>query len=134
MENDEKRKKVVDELDRRKKIIENYLDSVDDSSKDSDPYGYVIHKTWYQLIDAALNFVKDIFFEHNECDYSTYESYRESIDEYCEKSPSLILMTYRIVNGNFCYVIIYIGKVINDINNNYYPNGYSEIFNELEDW
>lgn len=61
MENDEKRKKVIDELERRKKIVEDYFDSVDDSSKDSDPYG-------------------------------------------------------------------------NDINNNYYPNGYSEIFNELEDW
>ncbi len=35
MENDEKRKKVIDELKRRKKIVENYLDSVDDSSKDS---------------------------------------------------------------------------------------------------
>lgn len=128
MENDEKRKKVIDELKRRKKIVENYLDSVDDSSKDSNPYGYVIHKTWYQLIDAALNFAKDIFFEHNECDYSTYESYRESIDEYCEKSPSLILMTYRIVNGNFCYIIIYIGTVIDDMNSNYYPTDPYEIF------
>lgn len=59
MENDEKRKKVIDELERRKKIVEDYLDSIDDSSKDSDPYGYVIHKTWYQLIDAALDFVRD---------------------------------------------------------------------------
>ena len=34
MENDEKRKKVIDELKRRKKIVEDYLDSIDDSSKD----------------------------------------------------------------------------------------------------
>lgn len=134
MENDEKRKKVIDELERRKKIVEDYLDSIDDSSKDSDPYGYVIHKTWYQFIDAALDFIRDNFFEHNECDYSTYESYRESIDECCEKSPLLILMTSRIVNGNFLYVIIYIGKVIEDINNNHYPKDYSEIFKELENW
>lgn len=133
MENDEKRKKVIDELERRKKIVEDYFDSVDDSSKDSDPYGYVIHKTWYQLIDAALNFAKDIFFEHNECDYSTDESYRESIDEYCEKSPSLILMTYRIVNGNFCYIIIYIGKVIDNINDNYYPKEYEVFIRFLDD-
>lgn len=84
MENDEKRKKVIDELERRKEIVEDYLDSIDDSSKDSDPYGYVIHKTRYQLIDAALDFVRDNFFEHNECDYSTYESYElDSEKEKC---------------------------------------------------
>lgn len=129
MENDEKRKKVIDELKRRKKIVESYLNSIDNSSKDFDPYGYAIHKVWYQLIDAALIFVRDNFFDYNECDYSNYESYHESIDECCEKSP---LLTYRIVNGNFCYVIIYIGKVIDDINSGNYPTDPYEIFGELE--
>ena len=128
MENDEKRKKVIDELERRKGIVESYLDSIDNSCKDFDPYRYAIHKVWYQLIDAALIFVRDNFFDYNECDYSNDESYRESIYECCEKSS---LLTYRIANSNFCYVTIYIGKVIDDINNNYYPANYSKIFKEI---
>lgn len=130
MENDKKKKKVIDELERRKKIVENYLDSVDSSSKDFDPYAYECHKTWYYLIDAALDFIRDNFTEYDECDYLTYESYLKSIDERCKKSP--FLTAYRIVNGGFNAMVSYIGIVIDDINDNHYPADYSEIFEEVE--
>lgn len=128
MENDEKRKKVIDELDRRKKIIEKYLDS---NSSFEDRYKYVCRKNWYYIIGIALDFVRDNFVELNECDYSTCESYRESIDECCKKSPLLMLMTHKIVNNNFNAVVSYIGIVIDDINDNHYPVDHSEIFEEI---
>lgn len=129
MENDEKRKKVIDELDRRKKIVENYLNSIDDSFKDSDPYGYTTYKAWYQLINTALDFVRDNFFEYNECDYSTYESYCKSIDECVEKSP--FQMMHRIAIGDFNSAISYIGIVIDDINDNFYPADSYKILGEI---
>lgn len=125
MENKEKREKVVDELERRKKIVENYLDSIDDSFKDSDPYGYITYKAWYQLINTALDFVRDNFFEYNECDYSTYESYCKSIDECVEKSP--FQMMHRIAKSDFNAMFFYIGIVIDDINDNFYPDDYKKI-------
>lgn len=127
--NDEKRKKVIDELDRRKKIVENYLNSIDDSFKDSDPYGYTTYKAWYQLINTALDFVRDNFFEYNECDYSTYESYCKSIDECVEKSP--FQMMHRIAKSDFNAMVSYIGIVIDDINDNFYPDDYNKIFEEI---
>lgn len=42
MTNSEKRKKVIDELKRRKKIIENYLDS--NSSPEDHTYRYACYK------------------------------------------------------------------------------------------
>lgn len=125
MENDEKRKKVIDELDRRKKIVKNYLDSVDSSSKE-----HVCHKNLYHLIDVALDFVRDNFIEYNECDYSTMESYIKSIDECCKKSP--FLMAYKIVKGGFNAMVSYIGIVIDDINDNFYPADYHKIFGEID--
>lgn len=129
MENDEKRKKVIDELKRRKKIVENYLNSIDDSFKDSDPYGYTTYKAWHQLINTALDFVRDNFFDYNECDYSNYESYRESIDECCEKSP--FQMMHRIAKSDFNAMVSYIGIVIDDINDNFYPDDHKKIFEEI---
>ena len=131
MENDEKKKKVIDELKRRKKIVEDYLDSIDDSSKDFDPYGYAIHKNWSFLIDKALGFAKKDSAKYNIFDYSNHKSYDKSINECWGKLP--MSMIGRIASGEFNWVISYIGTVIDDINSNHYPNGYSEIFNELED-
>lgn len=130
MENDEKRKKVIDELERRKKIIENYLNSIDDSFKDSDPYGYTTYKAWHQLINTALDFVRDNSFEYNECDYSTYESYCKSIDECVEKSP--FQMMHRIAKSDFNAMVSYIGIVIDDINDNFYPDDSYKILGEID--
>lgn len=126
MENDEKRKKVIDELKRRKKIIEDYLDS---NSSSEDPYVYACYKVWSSLIDNALDFVKEDLAKYNACDYSNYESYYKSISKCCEKRPFLIL--YRIAIGDFNNTIAYIGIVIDDINDNRYPVDYNEIFKEV---
>ena len=79
-----------------------------------------------------MGFAKEDSVKYNIFDYSNCKSYDKSINECWGKLP--MPMIGRIASGEFNYVIIYIGKVINDINNNYYPNGYSEIFKELEDW
>lgn len=128
--NDEKRKKVIDELERRKKISDKYLDSVDDSSKDFDHYEYACHKSWNFIISNALNFVKEDTIKYNGCDYSNYKSYCESIDECSKKSPFLIM--YRIARGDFNAVVSYIGIVIDDINDNFYPVDSYKIFEEME--
>lgn len=126
MENDEKRKKVIDELKRRKKIIEDYLDS---NSSSEDPYVYACYKVWSSLIDNALDFVKEDLAKYNACDYSNYESYYKSISKCCEKRP--FLMLYRIAIGDFNNTIAYIGIVIDDINDNRYPVDYNEILKEV---
>lgn len=126
MENDEKRKKVIDELNRRKKIVENYLDS---NSSSEDSYGYACYKVWSSLIDNALDFVKEDLAKYNACDYSNYESYCKSISKCCEKRP--FLMLYRIAIGDFNNTIDYIGIVIDDINDNHYPVDCSELFKEV---
>lgn len=126
MENDEKRKKVIDELKRRKKIIEDYLDS---KSSSEDPYVYACYKVWSSLIDNALDFVKEDLAKYNACDYSNYESYYKSISKCCEKRP--FLMLYRIAIGDFNNTIAYIGIVIDDINDNRYPVDYNEILKEV---
>lgn len=127
MENDEKRKKVIDELERRKKIIENYLDS--NSSPEDHTYGYACYKVWSSLIDNALDFVKEDLAKYNACDYSNYESYCKSISKCCEKRP--LLMLHRIAIGDFNNAIAYIGIVIDDINYNHYPVDRSELFKEV---
>ena len=127
MENDEKRKKVIDELERRKKIIEDYLDS--NSSSEDHTYVYACYKVWSSLIDNALDFVKEDLAKYNACDYSNCESYYKSISKCCEKRP--FLMLYRIAIGDFDNTIAYIGIVIDDINYNHYPVDYSEIFKEV---
>ena len=126
MENDEKRKKVIDELKRRKKIVEDHLDS---NSSSEDPYGYACYKVWSSLIDNALDFVKEDLAKYNACDYSNYESYYKSISKCCEKRP--FLMLYRIAIGDFNNMIAYIGIVIDDINDNRYPVDYNEILKEV---
>lgn len=128
MENDEKRKKVIDELDRRKKIVENYLDSVDSPSENL--YGYTCYKSCNFIISNALNFVKEDTIKYNGCNYSNCESYCESIDECCKKSPFLIM--YRIAKDDFSVIVSYIGMVIDDINDNYYPIDSYKIFEEIE--
>lgn len=126
MENDEKRKKVIDELERRKKIVENYLGS---NSSSEDLYRYACYKAYCRLIDNALDFVKEDTIKYNKCDYSTYESYYKSISKRCEKRPFLIL--YRIAIGDFNSAISYIGIVIDDINDNFYPADSYKILGEI---
>lgn len=92
MENDEKKKKVIDELKRRKEIVERHIDFLNNHPKD---------------------------FYSTEC-------------EYYKKSP--ILRSYRDVFGSsFANINAYIGKVIDNINSNYYPEEYYEIIN-VRDW
>lgn len=126
MENDEKRKKVIDELKRRKKIVENYLGS---NSSSEDLYRYACYKAYCRLIDNALDFVKEDTIKYNKCDYSTYESYCKSIDECVEKSP--FQMMHRIAKSDFNAMVSYIGIVIDDINDNFYPNDHKKIFEEI---
>lgn len=123
MENDKKRKKVIDKLDRMKEIVESYLDS---NSPSEDPYEYARYKVWNSLINNALDFVRDDMIKYGKCDYSTSESFIKSIEKCCAKQAFSII--YKNVYSNFDTTIIYIGTVIDGINSGNYPTNYSEIF------
>lgn len=116
MENDEKKKKIIDELKRRKGIVEKHIDFLNNHPKD-----------FYSFIYEALNILKNQD-GYDGYDYSDSKSYLKSIEENYRKSP--FLMSYRNVFGyNFANINAYIGKVIDDMNSNHYPEEYYEIIN-----
>lgn len=123
MENDEKKKKIIDELKRRKGIVEKHIDFLNNHPKDFYSTSGFIYE--------ALNILKNQD-GYDGYDYSDSKSYLKSIEENYRKSP--FLMSYRNVFGyNFANINAYIGKVIDDMNSNHYPEEYYEIIN-VRDW
>lgn len=127
MTNSEKREKVVDELIRRKKVIENYMDMVFKPSEfHTAKFGYCV-----DMIEFIRQTLCNIGMNDG-YDYSDSESYLKSVEENYKKSP--FLMSYRNVFGSsFANINAYIGKVIYNINSNHYPEEYYEIIN-VRDW
>lgn len=123
MENDEKRKKVIDELKRRKEIVERHIDFLNNHPKDFYSTECEYYKNLSGFIYEALNILRN----QDGYDYSDSESYLKSVEENYKKSP--FLMSYRNVFGSsFANINAYIGKVIDDMNSNYYPTDPYEIF------
>lgn len=128
MENDEKKKKVIDELKRREGIVKKHIDFLDNYPKDFCSAECEYYKDLSCFIYEALNILKN----QDGYDYSDSKSYLKSVEEHYRESP--FLMSYRNVFGsNFTNINAYIGKVIDDINNNHYPEEYYEIIN-ARDW
>ena len=126
MENDEKMEKVMNELERRKKIIEALEESIRMSPERFVGYAFIRCIEWNSLIDDALCFVRDDFVKYDKCDYSDSKSFIKSVEECCVKQP--FLMSYRNLYYDFDTMILYIGTVIDDMNSNYYPTDPYEIF------
>lgn len=79
MENDEKMEKVMNELDRRKKIIEALEESIRMSPERFVGYAFIRCIEWNSLIDDALYFVRDDFVKYDKCDYSDSKSFVKSV-------------------------------------------------------
>ena len=128
MENDEKKKKVIDELKRRKGIVERHIDFLNNHPKNFYSTECEYYKNLSGFIYEALSILKN----QDGYDYSDSESYLKSVEENYKKSP--FLMSYRNVFGSsFANINACIGKVIDNINSNHYPEEYYEIIN-VRDW
>lgn len=128
MENDEKRKKIIDEMERRKKIVEKHIDFLNNHPKDF----YSTECEYYENLSGFIYEALNILEKQDGYDYSDSKSYLKSVEENYKKSP--FLMSYRNVFGSsFANINAYIGKVIDNINNNHYPKEYYEIIN-VRDW
>lgn len=128
MENDEKRKKVIDELKRRKEIVEKHIDFLNNHPEDF----YSTECEYYENLSGFIYEALNILEKQDGYDYSDSKSYLKSVEENYKKSP--FLMSYRNVFGSsFANINAYIGKAIDNINNNYYPKEYYEIIN-VRDW
>lgn len=128
MENDEKRKKVIDELKRRKEIVKKHIDFLNNHPKDF----YSTECEYYENLSGFIYEALNILKNQDGYDYSDSKSYLKSVEENYKKS--LFLLSYRNVFGSsFANINAYIGKVIDNINSNYYPEEYYEIIN-VRDW
>lgn len=139
MENDEKRKKVIDELERRKMIAAKGREIIGENLKELyrkyltvaavknyeyydnriDYYTMYIARCtdMYLTIDEALEFVKDDLTKYDKCDYSTLDSFINSAKKGYEN-----MTEYKSKYRYFDSMQLYIGNVIEDINDDYYPN------------
>lgn len=127
MENDEKMEKVMHELERRLHIGKVYLDYIENQPKCFYRDECKQYKRWWSvLISDALSFVRDDSVKYSKLDYSNSKSFIKSIEESCAKQP--FLMSCRNLYYDFDIMIIFIGKVIDDMNSNYYSTDPYEIF------
>jgi hypothetical protein len=131
MENDEKRKKVIDELERRKEIIEALKESIRMSSERFVGYAFMYCIRRNSLIDDALCFVRDDMVKYGKLNYSDSKSFAKSV----EKNWRDIDMRNSVLTAynSKSKVIAYIGKVIDDMNDNYYPKEYEVFIRFLDD-
>lgn len=131
MENDEKMEKVMNELERRKEIIEALEESIRMSPERFVGYAFIKCIEWNSLIDDALSFVREDFVKYDKCDYSDSKSFAKSV----EKNWRHINMRNSVLTAynSKSEVIAYIGKVIDNINDNYYPKEYEVFIRFLND-
>ena len=128
LSNDEKMEKVMHELERRKKIVEKHIDFLNNHPKNF----YSTECEYYENLSGFIYEALSILKNQDGYDYSDSESYLKSVEENYKKSPFLV--SYRNVFGyNFANINAYIGKVIDNINSNHYPEEYYEIIN-VRDW
>ena len=120
MENSEKRNKVIEELARRKKIVEGFKDFV---SEHPECFGDGMFKycaRWNYLIGDALKFVKEDLVK-DRYDYSNSRSFTKSAKDERDGKPIIMAHENPYRFFDFYNVIDYVGRTINAMNNNYYP-------------
>nr|DAH58575.1 MAG TPA: hypothetical protein [Caudoviricetes sp.] len=127
MTNKEKREKVVDELIRRKKVIENHMDMV------FKPSEFHIAKFGY-CVDM-ISFIEQTLCNigmNDGYDYSIPKLYIMSVGESHMKSCKTCQKEGEIVHHGCDKFYAFIAKVIEDINSNIYPDNYYNVINT--DW
>ena len=131
MENDEKMEKVMNELHRRKEIIEALEESIRMSPERFVGYAFIRCIEWNSLIDDALCFVRDDMVKYGKLNYSDSKSFAKSV----EKNWRDIDMRNSVLTAynSKSEVVAYIGKVIDNINDNYYPKEYEVFIRFLDD-
>ena len=127
MENDEKMKKVMYELERRWNIGKGYLNYINNQPQCFYRDECKQYKKWWSvLISDAFYFVINDMVKYGKLDYSDSKSFIKSVEEGCVKQP--FLMEYKNLYDDFDTMILYIGTVIDDMNSSYYPTDSYEIF------
>lgn len=120
MENSEKRNKVIDELTRRKKIVEEFKDLVGEFPERFGNKAFEYCARWNYLIGDALKFVKKDLVK-DKYDYSDSRSFIESAEDERDREPAPTVHESPYIFFDFYNIVDYIGRTINSMNGNYYP-------------
>lgn len=127
MTNKEKREKVVDELIRRRKVIENHMNMVFKPSEfHTAKFGYCV-----DMIEFIRQTLCNIGMNDG-YDYSIPKLYIMSVQESHMKSCKTCQKEGEIVHHGCDKFYVYIAKIIEDINNNLYPDNYYNVIDT--DW
>ncbi len=127
MTNKEKREKVVDELIRRKKIIENRMNRVCKASE--------FYTAKFEYYANMIKFIEQTLCSigmNDKYDYSIPKLYIMSVQENHMKSCETCKKEGEITHHGNDKFYIYIAKIIEDINDNFYPNNYYNVIDT--DW
>lgn len=126
MDNDEQMEKVMHELVRRNKIAEEHFRHI----KETGIYYDLEYADLALIANEAFEFVREDLIKYGLHDYSTSKYFIETAGG--DYKHLHYITSWEITSDEYDTMIIYIGKVIDDISNNHYPDDPYEIFNGVK--